>query len=230
MKIKFYNFDHDIFPSSEYITVLEIENRKLFGNIAQTFYSKIAGKESLEDISWIEDDEIIRFDKNAIYISDPLQINFHDKKFQSFLYDKLNNIYGIDHDKQMQMENRYDSLVEFIKQLFNEVDIELDYSYQLDLNKLFRLVDVRISEPDTSSPLEKLTSFLEISANLNLYNLVVFCNLKSYFAEDDLAEIYKLILYLKIPVILIESTLQLILKSEKKLIIDQDFDEFLEEG
>lgn len=229
MKIKFYNFNHDVFPSPEYITVLEIENKKLFGNIAQSFYSKIAGKESSEDISWIEEDSIIRFDKNAIYISDPLQINFHDKKIQSFLYDKLNSIYDFDRDKQIQIENGYEKLVEFIRVLFNEVDIDLDYCYQLDLNKLFRLVDVRISEPDISSPLEKITSFLEITANLNLYKLVVFCNLKSYFAEEDIVEIYKLILYLKIPVILIESTLQSIIKNEKKLIIDQDFDEFVEE-
>lgn len=230
MKIQFYNFDHDLFPSPDYITVLEIENKKLFGNIVQSFYSRIVGKEALEEIFLSEGDENLRFDRNAIYISDPLQINFHDKKIQTFLCEKFNNIYCLDHEKQIQVENQYCKLIEIIRQILDEVDIEIDYSYQLDLNKLLKLIDIRISEDDTSTPLEKLTSFLEILSNLKLYNLVVFCNLKSYFAEEDLAELYKLILYLKIPVILLESTLKPILKGERKLIIDMDFDEFLEEG
>jgi len=230
MRIQFYNLENDLFPSPDYITVLEIENKKLFGTMAQSFFAKIAGQEALENIALIEDGQALRFDKSAIYISDPMQLCFYDKKIQTVLYEKITIMYNTNQELQMRVEDQYARFVETLRQLFYEVDVDLDYTYQFELLKLLKLLDVRIVEVEPLSPIEKLSTFLEIVANLRLFSLIVFCNFKSYVADEDLDELYKLILYLKIPVVLIESSLNSLRKGEKKLIIDKEFDEFFEES
>ncbi|MGL5122611.1 MAG: type II-A CRISPR-associated protein Csn2 [Fusobacteriaceae bacterium] len=73
-----------------------------------------------------------------------------------------------------------------------------------------------------------MLSIIEIVSELQLNKFIIFCNLKSYLLEDELKEIYKFSLYKKIPLILFESSFDKnYFEYEKKLTIDNDYDEFV---
>ena len=64
--------------------------------------------------------------------------------------------------------------------------------------------------------------------NKNMFKKIIcFVNLKSYFDNAELIELYKYAIYNKVAILLVESSMQdVALDYERKLIIDNEFDEF----
>ena len=63
-------------------------------------------------------------------------------------------------------------------------------------------------------------------SRFNLCKILILVNVKCYFVSDELEEIYKMILHLKVKVLFIEFYKDNDHKKyENKVIVDEDFDE-----
>ena len=69
---------------------------------------------------------------------------------------------------------------------------------------------------------------IDINSIFNINELLVFINLKQYLTNEELKEFYKYSLYNNVKIILIDSqSYGTANEYEKKLIIDNNLDEFL---
>ena len=78
-----------------------------------------------------------------------------------------------------------------------------------------------------SNIFEKVELLIDILANLKIAKVLIIPNLKSYFSEKELLELYKYSLYNEISLISIERRKYRKLKYEQILYIDNEYDDFL---
>lgn len=227
MKLQLFNFENDVFLDSNYINVIEIHNCKLFANITQTFSAISQGMLGLEKLYLYEDNIEISFDGNMLYVGDPWQIDFNSKKIQNSLFLILKNSIKNEERISKELENYYNEILTEVRNIADDFEIDLEYAMKIDHNKLFKFLGICICEINATTLIDKLTTFLKVVANLQAYKFIVFCNLKLYLNNEALVELYKLSLYLKLPILLLETIEKEPLEIEKKLIIDETYDEFI---
>ena len=76
--------------------------------------------------------------------------------------------------------------------------------------------------------LDNLLLLIDLENTLKFNNILVFVNLKQYLSKNELIEFYKYAIYSKIQILLIDSQAYgVTLEYEKKLIIDENLDEFV---
>ena len=70
--------------------------------------------------------------------------------------------------------------------------------------------------------MERLAEYLKLLHQLCKIQVIIFVNLKTYFSQDELEELYKFAFYEKLFLVLIENREKPKLKEEKVCIIDAD--------
>ena len=85
------NFENNIEFSTDYIAVLEIENKKLFSSFTSLLICDDFEKQQKEFIL-IENDKELKISKNFLITTDILGFDINNKKIQSLAVDKLEKI------------------------------------------------------------------------------------------------------------------------------------------
>ncbi len=120
------------------------------------------------------------------------------------------------------------SIILFIQNIINDLPFEYDYKSEVSPEDLLKILSLKISTDYYETLQEKIFFLFDIISEFNLTQILVIPNLKTYFEEAELIEIYKYAKYKKINLLLIENGItDNILKYEKKLIIDKEYDDFL---
>ena len=76
--------------------------------------------------------------------------------------------------------------------------------------------------------LDNLLLLIDLEKELNSNNILFFVNLKQYLIKEEIKEFYKYSIYNQIKIVMIDSqSYGVNLDNEKKLIIDDNLDEFM---
>lgn len=224
MRIKIEYFDNQIVINNECINVIEIENKKSFYRLVSDLYSIIENNYP---------DSIICFDKdgNELNLSDKLKIyvdffnfNFDSKKYNNDIMKYLNeNISDVDKDILLKQYNKF---ISSYYKVLNDIDIPLSINNDTNIDNIVKTL--KISIETKSELLDNLLLLIDIEKNLSMKNVLIFVNLKQYLNKEELVELYKYSMYNQVNIVLIDSqSYGVKLEYEKKLIIDQDLDEFM---
>ncbi|MGL6064486.1 MAG: type II-A CRISPR-associated protein Csn2 [Fusobacteriaceae bacterium] len=228
MIIKLLYFENDVEILPDKISILEIENKKMFSKFIYSIYNKINGIDTGDEIYLFENGKEVKFSEKALYISDPMMIDFNSKDIISTVTKLVSKQLNIDIDIKNICEQKYSELYSLFQNILSDFTINFDSSSQFDITKFIKMIGLKIDDSLNSNHLEKILSIIEIISELQLNKFIIFCNLKSYLLEEELKEVYKFSLYKKIPLILFESSLDKnYFEHEKKLTIDNDYDEFV---
>lgn len=226
MIIRISNFENDIIISDEYISVLEIEDKPLFANIVQSINSLCYNQESKEYLVLLDDGKELDFSKNVYFIFDILNIDFNDRKILNKLYSSIKvSLYS-----DLAVRNKLEIC---LRDAFNLLDLsllefpfEFTYKPDPDIEDLFKLYGIRIYN-EGQSFMEKILYLIDLISLLDLCKVLIFCNMKSFFTDVQIEEIYKHIIHNKLNVLLIEGIItEKALKYEKRIRIDLDFDDY----
>ena len=69
---------------------------------------------------------------------------------------------------------------------------------------------------------------IDVEKLLKIHTLQIFVNLKQYLTKEELIEFYKYAIYNNVQILLVDSqTYGISLNNEKKLVIDENLDEFM---
>ena len=228
MKMKFFYFENDLEISGERISVLEIEDKKLYNKFTSIIYNKINNdiKEEDEEIYLFDNSEEVGFHSTALYISDPMQIDFEDKVIMGAVGKEIKKYFNLNMEEQSECEKQNLKLFTSFQKSLVEFSLDFNYSTVWDISKYLKMIGLKIEDKFYRTHLEKLYAIIDIVSELKLYKFIVFCNLKSYFEIEEIQKIYKYVMYKKIPIVLLESTISNIsIEDENKIIIDKEFDE-----
>lgn len=220
------NFENNIEFSTDYIAVLEIENKKLFSSFTSLLICDDFEKQQKEFIL-IENDKELKISKNFLITTDILGFDINNKKIQSLAVDKLEKICQNDEVVLHEIKQANTDLYLKIVCLINELNCDFCISDEWSLPKYLKAFNFQADTSSIENSFDKIILYLQIVSELFKDCVVCFINLKSYFDDEQIEEIYKFAIYNNVQLFIIESALSnRQIKYEKKLIIDNEFDEF----
>ena len=87
---------------------------------------------------------------------------------------------------------------------------------------------MKFNEYYYDNPFDNIICLFDLISNFKLYKIIVLVNLKLFFNDEEIVEIYKSALQRNIKLLVIEySEENYLLEYENKLYIDNEFDEFV---
>lgn len=218
MKMLSYEFFDDpliLNEQSHYSIVIEnpIEFRRFISNLKNQIENK--------------DDFLIYSINNnptalpdCILVSDPFSLSLKDKKITNALVKKIDQSY-----KQVNRDGYFKFIVqleELMETMTDLIDLETDYSSEITIANILKLVDLHIAE-ESDTYLNLILNFVKSWSELSGIDLFFFVNLNSVLSSNELALLYKELDLLKIDLINITFTDSLPhLPCEKLIIIDKD--------
>lgn len=222
MNLNINFLENNIIISNEHISVLEIENKKTFYRIVNLL-NKFSLGETIEEIDFYVENE----EKNNIKINlflDYFNWNLDSKKTNNEL--QKNIIDKLDDEYILELTKIYKKLYNTLNKMLLEVELPLEITQDFDINIFIKNMKVTLQQKNEL--LDNLLLIIDITNILKLNDLLIFVNLKQYLSTTELIELYKYSIYNNIKILLIDSqTYGPTLEFEKKLIVDENLDEFV---
>ncbi len=124
------------------------------------------------------------------------------------------------------LQKEYLKIINKFKKIINNVDLPISLEEEINIESISKTLHLSIEEKDEL--LDNLLLLIDLENTLKFNNILVFVNLKQYLSKNELIEFYKYAIYNKIQILLIDSQAYgVTLEYEKKLIIDENLDEFV---
>lgn len=170
----------------------------------------------------------MKISKHLLVITDVLGFDINNKKIQSLAIDKLEKICQNDAIVLNDIEQANINLLSKVFGLINELNCDFSVSNEWSLAKYLKAFDFKVDTTTINNCFDKIIQYLQIVSELIKDSVVCFVNLKSYFTDNQVEEIYKFAIYNNVRLFILESTLSSNkLEYEHKLLIDNEFDEFI---
>jgi len=224
MKIKIDYIDNLIDILDDFISVIEVENKKYFYRMVKNLREiEKCGFAADMDIFDETGKEITSSGKLKVYV-DYFELELESKKVINDLNRYIFNNIGQE-DSQL-LRKHYKKMVDLCKKIFNHVDVPLKIEEDSSVDSLLKLLKIGIQVQDDL--LDNLFLVIDLENMLKLDNTLVFVNLKQYLSIQELNELYKYSIYKQVKILLIDSQCYgTTLDYEKKLIIDENLEEFV---
>lgn len=201
--------------STEHVCSIEIENKKYFYRIVDILNKYSKG---------IVEEEIFNSNINTKVLIDYFNLEQNNKKVITSINKLLkNNITELESEK---LAKYYKKLLQQYEEVIKNIDIPLEVEKEFNLDNISKLFNLSIIYQNNI--LSNLLTIIDINKETNEYDLLIFINLKQYLEKEELTEFYKYAVYNKATIILIDfNTTGMSIKNEKKLIIDENLEEFM---
>lgn len=226
MKIKIFPFENEFIFNGQ-VNVLEIHNPKLFSNIVWSIDANINGQGSREQIIIMDDNGIVDMTKDCMLLIDPLHLDFSHKKFSGKLLQMIEDAYNNDYELKEKILKHISLINSIFQSIFNEFSFEITYK-NAGIQEYLKMITPKIDVEGYSTPLENLLGLMDILSEFRLIKLLILCNVKCFFSTNEIINLYKYAAYKKIDLLMLEPrSSEELLDNERKVVIDEEFDDFL---
>lgn len=199
------------------VNVLVAESPHFFSHLVQIFYEEKQSGTGRLVLS--EKDKILPLSKTMEIIVNPFCIDPNERRIMQKLYQEL--CAETQEAFFIKTGELHSCIVSYLEELSVSVPYHVTFDIEENVPNLFKAYNVRL-ETDGVSLLERLAEYLKLLHQLCKIQVIIFVNLKTYFSQDELEELYKFAFYEKLFLVLIENREKPKLKEEKVCIIDAD--------
>ena len=217
MKFKISFIENLIEIDNEYVRCIEIENKDYFYRTISLLNDFNNNEDLKEEINYID-----KIDFKMII--DYFNVDLNDKKTLNAVIKYVKeNIDVLNYDKLLRS---YQRLCTLFSSSLENIDIPINIEEDINIDNIIKLMNIKINKED--SILKNLFILIDVINELKNYNLLILVNLKQYLTKEELNEVYKYAIYNNVTLLLIDNTSYGIpQKYEKKLIIDDNLEEFI---
>jgi len=222
MILKFDYIEHKLELSSEWVVSIEVENKQMLCRIIRDFYH-------LENNGY--SDAIQIFDKNynelkirnIKVIGNLFTIEEQLKKYTNDFVKLM--IQTLNEKQSYALNNLYNKNNSLIGKIIMDSDFPLEVEIQ---SSEVLLKNAKIKFKKFDDLLSSILNLIDIENSLNIHGFIVLVGLKQYLTNEELEEFYKYVLYNNQKIVLVDYSLGGIPSNhEKKLIIDENLEEFM---
>lgn len=208
------------------VNILEINNKDLFNKIVYALNKNINTTEYVGEMYLYEGNDDIGISKNCMIVHDFYNIFSNQSKILKGFYEEIDKEYKFNYEEE-EIFNLQKNLIQSVRGILTEYDYELVLKEIIEIKDLLKALDVRFDLNYYDKPLENIFLLIDLISNFKICKVAVFVNAKCFFTEEELEEIYKMIIYKRINVLFVEYYKGESNKYyENKVLIDEDFDEF----
>lgn len=181
------------------VSVLVLEDVKLRLSLIEELYLQVQGKEG----KWIlaENEKTFDLSKNIEMILEPFSLQLNNKKVKTKLYQDMKII--AEESFYVQGLEVHSHICNYLEKLLEKIPYPIKYTEEWNLLEVFKIYNVELEE-EGNGICEKLFHYINLTNQVCRINIFVAVNLKQYLSESQLLELYKLVRYSKINLILIE--------------------------
>lgn len=223
MNIKIEYFDNVISLVSGIINVIEIENKKYFYRCINDL-CLIYNEGYSDDIIFFEEEKEKNMNGKIKVFINYFDFQFDSKKYLNDICKYVNE--NIDDEYKNDLVILYNKIIKVYKKVLNGLDLPLSVETDVSVDTIIRFVKVGI-KPKIEL-LDNLFLLIDLEKVLKTNNLLIFVNLKQYLSKNELVELYKYAIYNNVQLLLIDSQAYGgTLEYEKKIIVDENLDEFV---
>lgn len=220
MNFRVSYFDNLITIEENQILAIEIENKKYFYRLINDLYR--INENDTENISIFDSNQNYN-DKIKIFLN-YFDLEINSKKTLTDLIKYISNT--ISQEEKDILQKEFIKIVRKYKQIINSIDLPITIDEEINVSSISKSLKIRIKENDEL--LDNLFLLIDIENIFKTNNILVFVNLKQYLTKEEINELYKYSIYNQVKIILIDSqSYGTTLKKERKLIIDENLDEFM---
>lgn len=224
MNLKVNYFENNIIFNSEYINVIEIENKKYFYRFVNDIYSVYNNGYSEELTFLDENNEEYNLSGKIKVFLNYFDLEFDSKKNLVEISKYIVN--NISEENMNLLQNQYNKLVKIYKRILNDIDLPLSFDEEVSIESLSKVFKVKIN--CKNELLDNLLLLIDIEKIFDTKRIIIFVNLKQYLSKNELIELYKYSIYNQIKILLVDSQCYgVTLNFEKKIIIDDCLNEIM---
>lgn len=228
MSISFLDKVLDIVPGR--ITILSVENSKLYGNLIQSFYGSI--NSGYDPIVLIElyDEKGKEMSLSKIdFIYDIYSVDLKSKRIQNAIQSKIQAALTADIEKSSFIQKYVMEINDMIQDSMVSMNVKLNSDTDWDSARLMKAFSITAeSDLEQDNHLCRLKRYIDIVSEFNISKCICFAGLTEVLSEDDFFDFCKHVLYSDIPVLLIDRYFPDSYLNEYccGAILDIDYDEF----
>ncbi|MEG2068986.1 MAG: type II-A CRISPR-associated protein Csn2 [Acidaminococcaceae bacterium] len=201
------------------VNVVVIENKKLFGELVWALEKQNQG--SSGDYILSQEGKALDLTKTLELVIDIFGASVNQRKALTKLYTSLQK-QAVSSEHYLATTALLQQLEYYLTELLADEDVGVSFNEHIDLTAIFKMAEVKFSSEDETLA-EKLIDYMSIMRDYGEIQCFVLVNLKSYFDQATLANLYTDICYKKIRVLLLENKCsEQIDVREKGFIIDED--------
>ena len=217
MRLVYAPYGIELNLAENQVCTLVVEHPKALRDILQNLIGQINGQSG----EWIlsEAETIFSIAKTCTLIDNPLVVCCNEKKILTKLYKELaENANSMMNEAYSYMNSE---MLCFLEQLLQTVPYHLDMELQTDAAAILKAYDVKIVE-NREEPLEVLIDYLRAMSSICGIRVVWLLNLKHFFSEEQVQQLYEFCFYEKIFIINLEGQKSYLLEQETGIIVDKD--------
>lgn len=224
MVISFSGFDHPIACSDIGVSVIQISNKALFTRVCQSLISG-RGEEAVEPYSiWGEDGVEIAPSRALLPVVDVFDLPWKHKSLSGGLCKQFERHLLIDEDDRRLLQQLNEQLESAVAQIGFQYHGEYSFGIEWSLQRYLNAFGFGVELSPSASLFDNLMHFIELVADVGLNETLLFVNLKTFFTENELVELYKKLLFYGIGSLLLENRDAVVqYEFERKTVIDQHF-------
>ena len=218
MLIRVFGIESPIEMRQGIVSVIEIENNKLFRDLVFNLFRLSEGLDSKISIC-IEENNNLELLNNFQLITDIFNLNY------ASLQTKLNKFVLAELQNSEYNKLLFNNMVE-LKKIFSNflLDLPLNLCYNdLELNDIVKDFNFKLDCGNDENFFQNLCNYLKALKILNVSDFIVFVDIKRFLSKSELEKLFDLIAMLDFRALLVESKISSeILSNEWKLSIDDD--------
>ena len=177
--------------SEGYVYAMEIATPRLFARIVQTFIQLGNGEETLEDFRITDGYKVLAAEKLLWVIADPCQADLNTKKILTRLYARVDAYFSSDEDKRREFIRQIYGLTQLLDTILSQINTETIYKDEPDVQSFCKFIELKIACDNNQEIPARIMHMLDILSEWQPETMLVLCNLKAYYDDGMLSELYK---------------------------------------
>ncbi|WP_434799174.1 type II-A CRISPR-associated protein Csn2 [Terrisporobacter vanillatitrophus] len=225
--LRFIYFENLIEFDERYINIVQILDKELFKKSVYIINKYAKNIEEGNDVVLLNNDNRLEISKNILVVNDFYNIDINSNKILKSLYNDIEIQYNYEYGEDNLLIN-LQNIFENIGEVLSTYDFELEYKRELKVSEILKATGLKFNEYHYDNPFDNIICLFDLISNFKLYKIIVLVNLKLFFNDEEIIEIYKSALQRDIKLLVIEyGEENHLLEYENKLYIDNEFDEFV---
>lgn len=211
-------FEKEIDLETPKFLTLVVENKTLNYEICKYLYNDFCGR--VDYFKLFNDDKKLDLSTYALFVYNLFSLDLNTKKNINALYKLLKK--SCSESLQLELKNIKESIVEIVRHISLDFDVELDVNNNIKEDDFFKIVDLRFSESDDSH-MSRFKKYVETAYELTGMRVCFVNHLHDYFDHGEIESLLHELSYKNITIINLEhNDLFQKLANEDLIIIDRD--------
>ncbi|MCL2870389.1 MAG: type II-A CRISPR-associated protein Csn2 [Coriobacteriia bacterium] len=210
------------------VATLEILHRPLFARVAQEFVGAVEQDEQPSEFRLSTEEGRDTSFSRFLYVADFLTFDASARKITSRLHKSLIGEFVLDEELRERSQQAFGQMMEVLSEQLMSFESRVSFEGEFSLERYLRMINFKIALDESNSIIERIIGIIDLVADLQIWDAILFINLKGFLTEEEFYNFVDYCLYQKVSTLIIESAeSEWSHEGERKLVVDEDRFDYL---